>query len=133
MLLSSSAKGNYAELLVASVAASKGYHVGFMPQQCPYDLVIDRGNGPERVQVKYKSVKKSGVVNIQMDMSFSKNNNTVYSKENIDFYVIVESTNQQIAWIPIEFLETRNSLTLRVEQPKTNNKNITMFSNFNKW
>lgn len=129
--LNSSTKGNYGELLVATWATGQGYYVGFMPQQCPYDLVVDNGTGPKRIQVKSISKTKNGTVPFCLDVTHKKNNNTVYSHNNIDYIAIVEPNLKIIAWIPICFLDGKKNIQLRIDPPKNNQiKNVVWFTDF---
>lgn len=129
--LNSSTKGNYGEMLVATWATGKGYYVGFMPQQCPYDLVIDKGVGPKRIQVKAISKTKNGIVPFCLDVTYKKNNNRIYSSDNIDYLAIVEPNLNIIAWIPSSFIDGKKHIQLRIDPSKNGQiKNILWFSNF---
>lgn len=58
-------KGDTAELMVAADLAGRGYRVAFpYGEDCDCDLILDRGNALERVQVKYTR-SNGGVVTVR--------------------------------------------------------------------
>jgi hypothetical protein len=127
----SNKKGDIGIAAVIAEASKKGYYVGIVLQQdCPYDLLIDRGKGKvERVQVKYKAIK-NGTVDVQVKNNTCKNNNIEYSSENIDYFAIYVPDLDQIAYVPIGDYEGMYSVWLRVDPPK-NNQTVHMLFGLN--
>lgn len=133
-ILNTSQRGHLGELKVAAAAAEKGYYVGFMPQQCPYDMVIDRGKGPERVQVKSRKLATNGTLNVGLTVEHHANNNVEYSANNVDILAIYEPTTDRIAWVNIHKVENMKGLTLRIVPAKNNQtKNVTLFEDYEEW
>jgi len=131
--MNSTQKGTYAELVVAMKAAEKGYFVGMMPQGCPYDMVVDTGSGPLRVQVKY-SQAKNDICKVKLNPTGQLRNNTIYSKDNVDIIALFEVNTNQIAWIKIEDFNEVDTASLRLTKPKNNQlKGVTMFTDFLDW
>jgi len=132
--MNTSTKGNYAELLVATEATRKGYYVGMMPAGCPYDMVIDKGNGPQRVQVKYRKVRANGVCEVPIAASTYSGNYTTYNANNIDVIAVVEGDNNTIAWVPIKEVEGKTGFSIRVIPTRNNqSKGVIMFESYTSW
>ncbi len=130
--MNTSSLGNYGELLVASEASRRGYFVGFMPQGCPYDLVIDRGSGPERIQVKCRNIGKDNL--FTLNLTGLKNNRTTYTRENVDIIAMVEPVSQKIAWVPVEECIGKVAFFLRVEPAKRKmSKPCVLFDKYSEW
>jgi hypothetical protein len=118
--------GEIGEAAVTLAAVMKGYYVGRMPQDCPYDLVIDRGSGPKRVQVKYRrlltDVRKNGVTvpgragSFQLNIKHSHHSNRrEYKSTDFDAFVVYVPDNDTCYWIPSSVCdEGKATLTFRV-------------------
>ena len=116
-------KGEVGELEVQLAAVKKGYYVACMPQDCPYDMVIDRGSGPERVQVKYCTLIDS-----------CKTRRRTYTVDNVDAFVIYVP-GHGIFWLPAqEVCGQIKTISLRLlEASNKNVKNIRFASDYQLW
>lgn len=122
-------KGGYAEALVAARALEKGYVPSKPMVDARYDLIIDDGNRPQRVQVKYCNCEHNNVSgSISLDL---RKNSRLYSKDEIDALAIYVEPIKQICWFPISLIEHRASINIRY-QPSRNNqaKNCIMASDY---
>jgi hypothetical protein len=127
-------KGDIGEAAFVLEAAKRGYWTGKMPQDCPYDFVLDRKDGKlERVQVKYRTASDKGSISIKLENN-SFTNRTTYTENNIDSFAVYVSNNDKVYVIPVKDLLGRGEVTLRVEPPKNNQtKGIILIENFINW
>jgi len=90
-------------------------------EHAPFDLVAYKDGEFKRIQVKYKSVDKTGAMTIHFRSCWTDKNGThmqALSKEQIDLYcVYCPDTDDCYFFNPDEF---DSSVTLRVEAPKNN-------------
>jgi hypothetical protein len=108
-------KGEIGELFVTLEATKKGYHVARMPQDCPYDMVIDRGNGPERVQVKYCTLKENGTINLKLHSFGMSKRRRTYTVDNVDAFAIYVP-GREVFWLPAsEVCGEVTTVTLRLD------------------
>lgn len=124
-------KGEVGELFVALEATQKGYYVARMPQDCPYDMVIDRGNGPERVQVKYCTEKDNSIYLI---IDSCKQRRRTYTINNIDAFAIYVP-GRGVHWLDAkEVCGKVRTVTMRT-QPARNGqtKDVRMLENYSEW
>lgn len=109
-------KGDIGEAAVVLEARKKGYYTGLMPQDCPYDMVIDRGNGPERVQVKYVTLRKNKfVVQIVSNPAWKKFR--TYTANTVDVFAVYLSNNQTVYWIPFSDVDGLTEACFHVNCP----------------
>ena len=128
----SNQKGEIGEAAFTLDCAKRGYYVGKMPQDCPYDFALDRGKGLERCQVKYRSVGKHGTVTIRKEQDTFTNRRT-YSKENIDVFAIYVPDNETIYLIPVEDVD-KAEVHFRLEPPKNNQtKGVRLLEAYASW
>jgi len=121
--------GDIGEAKVVFEAFKRGYHVGKMSQNCPYDLVIDRGSGPERIQVKYRTGKDVARIEVARQTKLKRR---AYDKDNIDAIVVV--VGDRTALIPIEEVQGIGEITLRMSKAKNGQRRgIRYFSDFENW
>lgn len=115
-------KGDIGEAAFRLEAVRKGYWVGEMPQDCPYDFVLDDHTGKlKKIQVKYRTMGKHGSVSIRI-ASDSHTNRRTYSSENIDAFALYVDDLDEVFLIPIEEVENVKEVTLRVHPPKNGQK-----------
>ena len=90
-------------------------------EHAPFDLVAYRDGEFKRVQVKYKSLDKTGALTVHFRSSWADKNGThlrAVNKDQIDLYCIYcPNTNECYYFDPKNF---DKSVTLRVEAPKNN-------------
>jgi len=101
-------------------------------EHAPFDIVAYKDGEFRRVQVKYKSLDKTGALTIHFRSCWTDKHGTHMSdvdKDLIDLYCIYcPNTNGCYYLDPMDF---KKSVTLRVETPKNNqSKNIRLLSDF---
>jgi hypothetical protein len=107
-------KGDLAELRVASDLLRQGHRVALpFGEDWDFDLVLCRGGGFERVQVKY--VRSNGAVIALRCRSHSLTNGCVrsvkhYTEEMIDWLAVYDATTDQCFYVPARFLGQGRSL-----------------------
>ena len=126
-------KGDIGEAYFMLRAIEKGYWVGKMPQDCPYDFALDRGNGLERVQVKYRSSSKKG--SIQLNTSNSSLSSNRSYKDYVDQFAVYNPETKEVYLVPAAKVnENPTACVLRVEPSKNNqNKGVTFLTEFINW
>ena len=125
-------KGDIGEAAFALKAVERGYWTGRMPQDCPYDFALDRGNGLERVQVKYRAVAKNGSIQLNSD-SKSLSSSRTY-KDCVDQFAVYVPDTKEVYLIPAERIVNGSASVFRVEPTKNNqSKGITFISDFIDW
>jgi hypothetical protein len=122
------AKGDLAELMVATDLLRRGYKVAFpFGEDWDYDLILCRGTGLERVQVKYGE-SDGHVIEVRC-WSHSLTNGRVratkrYTAELVDWIAAYDRTSDRCYYIPAHKLgEGRSRISLRVT-PSLNNQRV---------
>jgi Holliday junction resolvase-like predicted endonuclease len=98
------AKGDLAELMVASDLRRKGYRIAFpYGEDWDYDLIVERGARLERVQVKY--AESDGAVIPVRCRSHSLTNGKVmrtkrYTAAMIDWIAVYDQTTERCYYVP---------------------------------
>lgn len=128
--MDSNIKGDIGEAAVILAATKKGYYVAKMPQHCPYDMVIDRGTGPERVQVKYCSLKNGAFI-FKLTGKYQSSGRS-YELGMLDAFVVYVPDNEQTYWIPFDRIETVEVM-FRVDECKIANKRSRLAAEFAVW
>jgi hypothetical protein len=114
------AKGDLAELRVASDLVAKGHRVAIpFGEDSDYDLIVDRDGKLERVQVKYAS-SASGVIHVRC-LSASLTNGKVrqkklYTSASIDWIAVYDPSDDRCYYVPARMLgvDGRTRIHLRV-------------------
>ncbi|MEM7027573.1 MAG: group I intron-associated PD-(D/E)XK endonuclease [Pseudomonadota bacterium] len=92
-----------------------------LTEHAPFDLVAYKDKKFLRIQVKYKSVDKTGSITVHFRSCWADKNGThmhAVDKKEIDIYcVYCPDTDECYYFNPSEF---NRSVTLRVEAPKNN-------------
>jgi hypothetical protein len=128
----SNQKGDIGEAHFVLRATEKGYWTGKMPQDCPYDFVLDRGKGLERVQVKYRSSAKKGSIQINSFNSSPQSNRTYNGF--VDQFAVYNPETSEVYLIPANLVMESGASIFRVEYPKNNQlKGVTFLSEFKEW
>ena len=85
---------------------------------CPYDLAIDKGGKLTRVQVKYRTVN-NGVLQVQLRRASVCYGKPKYRRnEEVDLIAIYSPTTDACYYIPVEELDGKGAISLRVEPAK---------------
>jgi len=113
------------------------YEQGFtilspVTEHAPFDLVVYKDKIFRRIQVKYKSVDKTGSITIHFRSCWADKNGThmqSVDKGEIDLYCIYCPDTDECYYLnPLDY---RRSVTLRVEAPRNNQlKNVRMAADF---
>jgi len=103
-----------------------------MTEHAPFDLVAYKDRKFLRVQVKYKSVDKTGSITVHFRSCWADKSGThmrPVDKSKIDIYCVYCPTTDECYYFdPAEF---NRSVTLRVKMPKNNqSKNVKLATDF---
>ena len=103
-----------------------------MTEHAPFDLVAYKDKKFLRIQVKYKSVDKTGSITVHFRSCWADKNGThmqAVDKGEVDIYCIYcPDTDECYYFNPTDF---NHSVTLRVEMPKNNqSKNINLATDY---
>lgn len=103
-----------------------------MTEHAPFDLVAYKDRKFLRIQVKYKSVDKTGSITVHFRSCWSDKNGThmqAVDKDDVDIYCIYcPDTDECYYFNPMEF---KRSVTLRVEIPKNNQlRNVNLAADY---
>ncbi len=127
-------KGDIGEAAFVLAATIKGYWTAKMPQDCPYDYILDCKDGKIlRVQVKYRSLPESGSIKIKLvQESFSNRQN--YTTNNIDAIGIFVMEMNKVFLVPIKDVVGVNELVMRCVPSKNNQmKKVRMIEQYEQW
>jgi Holliday junction resolvase-like predicted endonuclease len=112
-------KGDLAEMLVAADLVRRGYKVAFpFGEDWDYDLIVERGDRLERVQVKY--AESDGAVICVRARTHSLTNGRViavkrYTAAMIDWLAVYDRTSDRCYYICADLLgDGMNSVSLRL-------------------
>ena len=101
-------------------------------EHAPSDLVVYKDNAFKRVQVKYKSLDKSGAITLHFRSCWTDKNGThmqAVDKEQIDLYCLYCPETDECYFLDPKAFD--KSVTLRVEIPRNNqNKHIKFVSDY---
>ena len=125
-------KGDIGEAAFYLKAMEKGYWAGRMPQDCPYDFALDRGNGLERVQVKYRATSQNGSVQINSSNT-SLSSNRSY-KDYVDQFAVYSPDTKEVYLIPASKITEGSASIFRLKPTKNNQtKGVTLLEDFISW
>ena len=126
MDLNRKAKGDLAELKVATDLLERGYRIAIpYGEDSDYDLIVCRGDALERVQVKY--TESDGIVVTVRCSSYSFTNGKVkaikrYTAEMIDWLAVYDHTTDACFYVPAASLGGgMRNMSLRL-QPALNSQ-----------
>jgi len=101
-------------------------------EHAPFDLVAYKDRLFKRVQVKYKSLDKTGAITLHFRSSWADKHGThmkAVDKDEIDLYCIYCPNTDECYYLDPKDYE--KSVTLRVEMPKNNqSKNIKFLTDY---
>jgi PD-(D/E)XK endonuclease len=121
-------KGDFAELMVAADLARRGYRVAIpFGENSDYDLVVERDDQLERVQVK--STESDGRVILVSCRSHSLTNGKVlrtkrYTAKTIDWLAVYDRTTSRCYYVPASELgpNGREMVSLRLTPTRNGQK-----------
>ena len=129
----SNKKGEIGEAAFMLASAKRGYWTGKMPQDCPYDYVLDKHNGKLlRVQVKFKSLESNGVITIKLSQ-YTFTNRVSYNESNIDCIAVYVNELDKVYLIPIAEICDVKEVKLRCIESKRQDKNSRMITEYAEW
>ncbi len=126
-------KSQIAELAVAADLAKRGYIVSIPVGVAPYDLIVDRSSKygmyahPERVQVKYTSAHKSGVLRVELDRTRTTNKGSLtyhYDRTDFEWLAVYSPDYPKICYVPVDKIIGIRQYSLRIKPPKRSYPNI---------
>lgn len=121
-------------LLAQYKAEMRAIELGYMVSKpvtecCRYDMIIDDGKHLLRAQVKYctyKSSSSSGSYQVSLEkvssVGSSKKKLPCYTSDEIDCLIVYLGEVDKLCYIPISVINGKNSITLRVDEPKNGQK-----------
>jgi PD-(D/E)XK endonuclease len=127
-LLNLKARGDLAELMVASDLLRRGHKIAIpYGEDCDFDLILIRGAQLERIQVKYTR-SDGAVVNVRC-RSHSLTNGKVrqvkqYTAETIDILAVYDATTDRCYYVPASELGSGRSTMLLRLKPARNGQRI---------
>ena len=129
----SNKKGEIGEAAFVLASAKRGYWTGKMPQDCPYDYVLDKHNGKLlRVQVKFRSLESNGVITIKLSQ-YTFTNRVSYNESNIDCIAVYVNELDKVYLIPIAEICDVKEVKLRCIESKRQDKNSRMMTEYAEW
>jgi hypothetical protein len=130
----SNQKGDEGEAAFVLAAVKKGYWTGKMPQDCPYDFVLDRKDGKIlRVQVKYRALLEQGTIKIKLAQNHHSNRQN-YTSKNVDVLAVYVPDLNQIFLVPINEIDNVDEVTLRcIPSKSTQTKVMRMIDPYVEW
>jgi hypothetical protein len=129
----SNKKGEIGEAAFVLASAKRGYWTGKMPQDCPYDYVLDKHNGKLlRVQVKFRSLESNGVITIKL-LQYTFTNRVSYNESNIDCIAVYVNELDKVYLIPIAEICDVKEVKLRCIESKRRDKNSRMITEYAEW
>jgi len=98
--------GELCEMEFAVKAMRKGYIVSKPLSETKYDLVLDTGNEPLRIQIKSTRTKGKTDNSYCVLVSYGNEQKKLYNKDQIDFFGIYISDRETWYIIPVEFINS---------------------------
>ena len=122
--------GNVAEATVLRACVQQGWSVlSPFGDIEPYDFVIDRGQGFERVQVKNGRLRKGVIIwNCYSISGRGKNQVTTFYENKVDLFGVYCAELDKVYLVPINELSPSKG-SLRVEPPLNGNTARTKWAN----
>jgi len=105
--------------LAAAWFLQRGYHVSWPLEPCPYDLLVDAGHIPYRIQVKTATGRDSKTGTWVCGLVQSGNRRgTPYSPDDIDFFFVVDASGRFFV-IPLEEVAGQVTVNLNTMEHRT--------------
>jgi hypothetical protein len=116
-------KGTIAESVFTTEALKRGWTVSLpYGDNARYDVILDRGNGLERLQIKSSTLRNKSIVAYTRSIyNNSKGQQCkTYTAEEIDGFVIYSPELDSLYLVPIEKQEGKKSINLTLESRNPN-------------
>jgi len=129
--MNSKQKGDIAEAFVIAKCLEKCWIV-LKPfgDNLPYDIVVDRGFGFEKVQIK-SSTYHNGSIQVyllRVRSNTKKEISKKYRKEDFDLLGVYSPETKKVLLVPFSKIEGKIQTNFRVEKPKNNQSSGVVFS-----
>lgn len=121
-------KGILGELHFSLHLIQKGYTIlNPVNNNSSYDIVAEKEGKFTRIQVKYCTPTKGGVLRIEI--SRPKRTKYGYKERGVDAMGVFDSINKKFYLVPIDKIKSKDEIWLRVSKPKNNQIQKIHFSN----
>lgn len=122
MCMNTKVKGDLAETWFLADMIQRGYKVAIpYGENWRYDLIVERGFGLERVQVKYVESKgESFVVKCHSSSHMAGNQYSAkpYSADEVDWIAVYDGSSQRGYYLPISTVGDQPQIVLRITPAK---------------
>lgn len=115
--------------LAVSKAEMRAFELGYIPSRplydTKYDLIIDKDNVLQRIQVKYadgKSTNADGSIVVKLEYVGRQNDLHTYNNNEVDALVVYIPKIDKLCIFPREIFIGKRKLSIRIESPKNNQK-----------
>lgn len=113
--------GDLAELKAALYFAEQGYVVSKpIGDNAPYDLIVDKDNKLQKVQVKARS-ERNGVISVEM-RSCMRNYTYFYTRDDFDILAAYNADSGKMAFLTWDDIGDKQGVALRTTPPKNGQK-----------
>jgi len=133
MHITSNTKGQ----LAVSKAEMRAFELGYLPSRplydARYDLIIDKSEKLERIQVKYangKQKKTPGVVIVKLEYEDRHKKCRTYQASEVDGLVVYIAKINKLCYFPHKIFLGKRKLSVRLEKPKNNYKKVIYAKNY---
>ncbi len=125
MVKTSNVKGQ----LAVSKAELRAFELGFIPSRplydTKYDLIIDKNDKLQRIQVKYadgKSTNTDGSIVVKLEYIGRQNDLHTYKNEEVDALVVYIPKLGKLCFLPKNVFIGKRKLSIRIKEAKNNQK-----------
>lgn len=118
-MLTTNDKGNIGLYSICADLAKKQWII-LLPQgsQPHYDLVIEKNGVLKRVQARFSSKTKGGIVNVKLTTQGTKT--TYHTNNNVDIIAIYEPNDDLVYYINLKEFQNKSLISLRTIPPANN-------------
>ncbi len=121
-------KGNIAVSSVILVLQKSGFNVfSEIGDFSKVDLIAEKNNILKKIQVKYCGQRKIGKEGYYIYLDLRRKAQRWYKSTDIDWFACYHPITEQIAWVKVLEAQQRNTVFLRVNTPKNNQKKKVKF------
>ena len=132
MLAENKRKGNVGEAKCLAKMVELGVPVSIpFGDNERYDMIIEHNNHLEKIQVKYSSCQeREGSITFKVVSSTNHTTNKHLSNydNDVDAFLLYNSLNDEIYYLPIDILNGKKTITLRMEPTKNGQTKNCLFT-----
>lgn len=114
-------QGNLTESAVIRFLLKRGFEIALPVGVHRYDLVVKFGNEFLRTQIK-TGHRENGSLSFKTSTNSENGIRHGYTKEEIDVFLVYDSTDDKLYKVPIFLVDTNCEFYLRLEELKRKNK-----------